>query len=107
MPHRCQSILRASNGRLLAQVASVSADFADGQVIPEHSHPEDQLLFASQGVMTLRTSQELGLSRLSGPSGLREHQRLHRHVVFTIERRSSKPLRLSEAPHSIDRKSVV
>src|SRR5438105_11383862 len=75
MPHRCQSILRASNGRLLAQVASVSADFADGQVIPEHSHPEDQLLFASQGVMTLRTSQELGLSRLSGPSGLREHQR--------------------------------
>lgn len=26
-------------------------------MIPEHSHPEDQLLFASKGVMTLRTRQ--------------------------------------------------
>jgi AraC-like DNA-binding protein len=39
----------------LAEIASVSADFDDGHVIPEHSHPEDQLLFASAGVMTLRT----------------------------------------------------
>jgi len=55
MSHKCHSILRARDGRLLAQVASVSADLADGHVIREHSHPEDQLLFASQGVMTLRT----------------------------------------------------
>ena len=59
MSHKCQSILRAPSGRLLAQVASVSADFADGHIIHEHSHPEHQLLFASQGVMTLRTRQEL------------------------------------------------
>src|SRR5712664_1708180 len=55
MFHECQSILHAPNGRLLCQMASVSADFAHGHVIPEHSHPEDQLLFASSGVMTLRT----------------------------------------------------
>src|SRR5260370_23643101 len=53
MSHRCQSILQASNGRLLGELASVSADLAHGHVIPEHSHPEDQLLFASSGVMTL------------------------------------------------------
>src|SRR5258708_28129784 len=57
MFHKCQSILRDSNGRLLCEMASVSADLAHGHVIPEHSHPEDQLLFASSGVMTLRTKQ--------------------------------------------------
>src|SRR6266446_3813441 len=54
MSHECQSILHAPNGRLLSEMASVSADFAHGHVIPEHSHPEDQLLFASSGVMPLR-----------------------------------------------------
>ena len=38
-------------------MATVSADLEDGHVIPEHSHPEDQLLFASEGVMTLSTTQ--------------------------------------------------
>ena len=57
MSHKCQSILHAPNGRLLGELASVSADLAHGHVIPEHSHPEDQLLFASSGVMTLRTKQ--------------------------------------------------
>jgi len=31
-------------------------DFDDGHVIPEHRHPEDQLVYASHGVMTVRTS---------------------------------------------------
>jgi AraC-like DNA-binding protein len=57
MSHKCQSILHAPNGRLLGEMASVSADLAHGHVIIEHSHPEDQLLFASSGVMTLRTKQ--------------------------------------------------
>ena len=57
MSHECQSILFAPGGRLLGEMASVSADFAHGHVIPEHSHPEDQLLFASSGVMTLSTKQ--------------------------------------------------
>jgi AraC-like DNA-binding protein len=45
------------SGRPRAQVASISFDFEDGHVIPEHSHPEDQLAFASRGVMTVRTQQ--------------------------------------------------
>jgi len=57
MSHKCQSILFAPSGGLLGEMASVSADLAHGHVIPEHSHPEDQLLFASRGVMTLRTKQ--------------------------------------------------
>jgi len=59
MSHRCQSVLHAANGRLLSEVASVSAELEHGHVIPEHSHPEDQLLYASRGVMTLRTKQGL------------------------------------------------
>jgi len=57
MSHRCQSILFGRNGRLLAEVASVSADLKDGHLIAEHSHLEDQLLFASTGVMTVRTKE--------------------------------------------------
>jgi AraC-like DNA-binding protein len=57
MSHKCQSILHGPNGRRLGELASVSADLAHGHVIPEHSHPEDQLLFASSGVMTLSTKQ--------------------------------------------------
>ena len=57
MSDKCHSILRDPKGRLHAQVASVSYDFSHGHIIPEHFHPEDQLIFASQGVMTLRTAQ--------------------------------------------------
>src|SRR6202165_150713 len=57
MSHRCHSVLFGLDGRPLAEIASVSADLKDGRVIPEHSHPEDQLLFASKGVMTLHTKQ--------------------------------------------------
>jgi len=42
---------------VLAEIASVSAELPHGHVIAEHSHPEDQVLFASKGVMTLRTRQ--------------------------------------------------
>jgi AraC-like DNA-binding protein len=44
-------------GRKLAEIGSVTADLASGHVIAEHSHPEDQLLYASKGVMTLSTRQ--------------------------------------------------
>src|ERR1700719_1160965 len=56
MSQKCHSILFGKSACLLAQIASVSADLPHGYVIPEHSHPEDQLLFASKGVMTLRTT---------------------------------------------------
>jgi len=57
MSEKCHSILFDQRGRPLAQVASVSADLVDGHTIPLHFHPEDQLIFASKGVMTLRTGQ--------------------------------------------------
>jgi AraC-like DNA-binding protein len=57
MSEKCHSILFDRKGRLLGEIASVSADLKAGHVIPEHFHPEDQLLFASQGVMTVRTRQ--------------------------------------------------
>src|SRR5439155_11436371 len=57
MSGKCHSILSDSRGRLLGQVASVSYDFQDGYMIPEHFHPEHQLVYASTGVMTVYTSQ--------------------------------------------------
>jgi AraC-like DNA-binding protein len=43
--------------RLPAPVTTLGYEFAHGHVIPEHFHPEDQLVYASLGVMTVRTSQ--------------------------------------------------
>src|SRR5271169_3660510 len=57
MSPKCHSMLFDQRGAPLAEIASVSADLPHGHVIPEHSHPEDQLLFASSGVMTLSTKQ--------------------------------------------------
>src|SRR6266849_4301770 len=57
MSHKCQSILTDRDGVLLAEIASVSHDFQDRATIPEHFHPEHQLVFASVGVMTVRTRQ--------------------------------------------------
>jgi AraC-like DNA-binding protein len=57
MTEKCHSILDGKKGTRRADVASVSVELKSGHVIPEHLHPEDQLLFASQGVMTVRTRQ--------------------------------------------------
>jgi AraC-like DNA-binding protein len=57
MSQKCHSLLLDRRGRPLAEIASVSYDFKEGSVIPEHFHPEDQLVFASKGVMTVRTKQ--------------------------------------------------
>ncbi len=38
-------------------VTTLVYEFAHGYVIPEHFHPEDQLVYACHGVMTVRTSQ--------------------------------------------------
>jgi len=42
--------------RLPSPVTALSYELDHGQVIPEHMHPEDQLVYACQGVMTVRTS---------------------------------------------------
>ncbi len=57
MSQKCHSILRDRKGRPSAQVATLSYEFDGGHVVPEHFHPEDQLVFASKGVMTVRTRQ--------------------------------------------------
>jgi AraC-like DNA-binding protein len=44
-------------GRPLADVAGGSWDFRHGHVLKRHSHPEDQLLFAAEGVMAVDTDQ--------------------------------------------------
>src|SRR5262245_6273410 len=38
-------------------MATLSHEFDDGSRVPEHSHPEDRLVVASRGVMTVRTGQ--------------------------------------------------
>lgn len=55
MSQKCHSLLFDRRGRPLAQAATLSFDFDDGHVIRDHSHPEDQLVFASKGVMTIGT----------------------------------------------------
>lgn len=56
MSHECPSILMNKRGARIAHVASVSHDFRHRDVIPDHLHPEDQLVFASHGVMTVHTA---------------------------------------------------
>jgi AraC-like DNA-binding protein len=42
--------------RLPSPVTTLTHDFGDGHVIPDHFHLEDQLVYASRGVMTVRTA---------------------------------------------------
>src|SRR5579862_5083221 len=43
--------------KLPSPVSTLVFDFAHGHVIPDHFHPEDQLVYASRGVMTVRTEE--------------------------------------------------
>src|SRR5262245_48288229 len=43
--------------RLPSSVTTLSYEFEPGHTVPVHYHPEDQLVYASQGVMTVRTSE--------------------------------------------------
>jgi AraC-like DNA-binding protein len=52
-----QSFLFGRKGRRLAEMAGGAWDFRHGEVIKRHSHVEDQLLFASEGVMTVETNE--------------------------------------------------
>ena len=42
--------------RLPAPVTALAFELNHGHVIPEHAHPEDQLVYACRGVMTVQTS---------------------------------------------------
>jgi AraC-like DNA-binding protein len=43
--------------KLSAQITTLTYEFASGHAVPEHFHQEDQLVYASQGVMTVRTNE--------------------------------------------------
>src|SRR5271169_6288981 len=43
--------------RQSAQVTTLTYEFANGHTVPEHFHQEDQLVYASQGVMTVCTGE--------------------------------------------------
>jgi quercetin dioxygenase-like cupin family protein len=51
------TFLFGEDGRRVADMAGGAWDFRHGHVIRRHSHVEDQLLFASEGVMTLETNE--------------------------------------------------
>jgi len=42
---------------LPSQITTLTYEFPHGQVVPEHLHPEDQLVYACRGVMTVLTSE--------------------------------------------------
>jgi AraC-like DNA-binding protein len=103
MSQKCHSILRDRKGHASAQVATLSYEFRDpGHIIPEHSHPEDQLVFASKGVMTVRTKQGIWVVpplravwipaetphsvAMSGPVSMRTLY-LHPRLVRTLPRK--------------------
>lgn len=55
MSQRCQTVLRARKGEPEAHAATLAYEFENGHAVPEHFHPEDQLVYACNGVMTVRT----------------------------------------------------
>lgn len=58
MSQKCQSLLLDRRGRAKAHVATLSHEFGEKEhVIPSHYHAEDQLIFASQGVMTVQAEE--------------------------------------------------
>ncbi len=57
MSKKRQGPLLDPQGIRSAQLTTLSKDYADGHVIPSHFHPEAQLVFASEGVMTIHTRQ--------------------------------------------------
>ena len=55
MSQECHSVLVVQKEEPAAHAATLSYEFANGHTIPEHFHPEDQLVYAVKGVMTVRT----------------------------------------------------
>ncbi|MFI5176435.1 MAG: AraC family transcriptional regulator [Terriglobia bacterium] len=44
-------------GHTTSRVTTLTYDFSDGHVVPRHYHDRDQLVYACQGVMTVRTDE--------------------------------------------------
>src|SRR5690242_20606139 len=43
-------------GKPSVQLTTLSYDYVDGHIVRDHFHKENQLVFASKGVMTIRTA---------------------------------------------------
>src|ERR1700685_3214038 len=57
MSQKRQSAIFDRMGDRRSQITTLTHDYAGGHVIPSHFHDRDQLVYASRGVMTVRTSQ--------------------------------------------------
>jgi AraC-like DNA-binding protein/quercetin dioxygenase-like cupin family protein len=55
MSHKRQSAVFDPVGGLRSQITTLAHDYPAGHVIPLHFHERDQLVYASRGVMTVRT----------------------------------------------------
>jgi AraC-like DNA-binding protein/quercetin dioxygenase-like cupin family protein len=51
-----QAAIFAPSGNPRSQITTLASDYAAGHVIRSHFHDRDQLVFASRGVMTVRTA---------------------------------------------------
>jgi AraC-like DNA-binding protein/quercetin dioxygenase-like cupin family protein len=56
MSHKRHSAIFDRLGHRGSQITTLTHDYSAGHVIPLHFHDRDQLVFASRGVMTVRTS---------------------------------------------------
>jgi AraC-like DNA-binding protein len=57
MSNKRHRAISAHLGDHRSQITTLTRDYAAGHVIPSHFHDRDQLVYASRGVMTVRTSQ--------------------------------------------------
>src|SRR5579863_5527426 len=56
MSKKRQSAISDRLGQKQSQIATLTHDYPAGHVIPLHFHDWDQIVYASRGVMTVRTS---------------------------------------------------
>ena len=56
MSQKRQSAIFDRLGKSHSQIATLTHDYPAGHVIPSHFHDRDQIVYASRGVMTVRTS---------------------------------------------------
>ena len=57
MSQKRQSAIFDRQGNRQFQIATLTYDYPAGHVVPLHFHDRDQLVYASRGVMTVRTSE--------------------------------------------------
>lgn len=56
MSKKRQPAIFDPSGDLHSQITTLSRDYPAGHVVPSHCHDRDQLVYASRGVMTVRTA---------------------------------------------------